>query len=445
MKTLQHRGQDAAGMITYSDKFHAKRGLGLVEEVFKEEKLSNLKGTIGVGHTRYPTVGAGTFVQPFISTYPYGIAMAHNGNVVNFDQLQSNLKERMRYLTSDCDLELILNLFSDELGGHRFSKEAVFDSIQGVFEQVDGAYSVVAVIADKGLLAFKDPRGIKPLIFGEKYVNGKKGFAFASEDIALNSLGYGVSRDLKPGEAIFVDTELNAHFRVIQSHAPAPCMFEWVYFARAESRINGRSVYDVRQNLGRGLAKKLKGIRADLVSPVPDTSITASIILAEELGLPYREALIKDRYVGRSFIMGSPEKRENAVLRKLNPIYSEIRGKDLILVDDSIVRGTTSRKIVKMLKDKGARKVHLVSTCPPLKYPCYYGIDFPLQSELISTNRGNEQIRQEIGADSVTYQDISSLEEAIGLGVCKACLTGEYPTPIQESKTFAERRIKDRK
>jgi len=447
MLNLQHRGQDAAGILTFKENFYVKKGLGLVERVFDKKSLEELPGEIGIGHNRYPTAGCSfSDTQPFFLTYPYGVGMAHNGNIINYLSLKNYLKEKKRRITyTDNDLEIMLNLFSDKLTTSCFSEEVIFKAVKEVFKKAKGGYSVIGVVGDKGLFAFKDPRGIRPLIMGEKIRDGKRSYAFTSEDVVFHSLEYKVVRDLKAGEVVFIDKNLKIHSEVLTNSKEKPCMFEWVYLARPESVINGVSVYKARLSLGKELAKKLRGIKADLIIPVPDTSRTAALSLSEELGIPYREGLIKNRYIGRTFIMSSAQERENAVRLKLNVVYSEISGKDIIVVDDSIVRGTTSKNIIRLLKSSGAGNVYFVATCPPLKYPCYYGIDFPSSSELIAFRKSEDEIKKEIRADLLFYQDLKSLFAVLGKNICKACLDGNYPTDIRDAKVFEKERLRDRK
>lgn len=446
MLNQQHRGQHSAGILTYSNHFHLRRENGLVDKAFDQKALEALVGSLGIGHTRYPTAGVNVPVQPFFLTYPYGIGMAHNGNIINFKSLRDYLvEEKHRILVYESDLEILLNIFSDALDPVLFSPNAVYNAVKEVYRMVNGGYSVVGLIARKGLFAFKDPRGIRPLILSERRHGEELSYAFSSEDVAMRSQDYKVVRDLEPGEVVFIDMDMNVHSSILEKNVPAPCMFEWVYFSRAESVLNKTSVYKVRLGLGKALAKQLKGIKADLVAPVPDTSRTAAISLAEELKLPYREVLIKNRYVGRTFILQSQKERENAVKLKLNVVYSEIEGKDVIIVDDSIVRGTTSKKIIELLREAGARKIYFVSTCPPLKHPCYYGIDFPLQSELVASGQEIEEIRKAIGADALFYMDIKNLKKVLGIPVCTACLNGDYPTPLFEAHIFEQQRIEERR
>lgn len=446
MLNLQHRGQDAAGILTFDENFHLKKGLGLVERVFDKNTLEELTGESGIGHNRYPTMGSSVSdTQPFILTYPYGVGMVHNGNIINYHSLRKYLREKKKRIThTDNDIEIILNLFSEKISNARFSKEVVFDAVREVYKRAIGGYSVIGTIADKGIFAFKDPMGIRPLILGKRIYNGNTSYAFTSEDVVYNSLEYNKIRDLKPGEVVFIDKKLKIHSKILTNEKEKACMFEWVYLARPESVINDLSVYKARLALGKELAQKLRDVKADMVIPVPDTSRTAALSLAEELNVPYREGLIKNRYIGRTFIMSSMKERENAVRLKLNVVYSEIKGKNIIVVDDSIVRGTTSKKIIKLLKTTGADKVYFVSTCPPIKYPCFYGIDFPTSEELVAYRKNINGIKKAVGADMLFYQDLDSLKNVLGNNICCACLDGCYPTSIQDAKTFEKERKKDR-
>ncbi len=474
LTTLQHRGQDAAGILTYDEAgFHRVKNIGLVESVFTRENTATLTGNLAVGHARYATVGRGDVgeVQPFLISYPYGIGMVHNGNVVNNSELARKLRtESRRHLLTRSDSEIILNLFADGLSkqpeGPASSEgafEAICAAVGDVFARVNGSYSIVSVVADRGLVAFRDPHGIRPLVWGvRKEANGLasgESHMVASESVALSFLGYESIRDLKPGEVLYIDTDGRAHHRVIKAKTFRPCMFEWVYFASPESMIDNVPVYGARIDLGRALARKIRGlieekrIAPDIIVPVPETSRIAAIALAEELDIPYREVLIKNRYIKRTFILDSQEKRQKAVNLKLSPVRSEIQGKRVLLVDDSIVRGTTSKKIIDLVRGAGASEVYFVSTCPPIRKPCYYGIDFPDESELIASGRSEEEIQKYLGADAVVYQDVAGLERAVSSSAgresqfepCKACLDGCYPTSIQESgEGFAQSRRQDR-
>ncbi|MEW6295598.1 MAG: amidophosphoribosyltransferase [Candidatus Diapherotrites archaeon] len=448
---LQHRGQDSAGILSYNGTLKVKKEKGLVEQIFSEDDLKNLSANIAIGHTRYPTIGSDfrTDAQPFYFSFPHRIGIVHNGNITNYFELRKEFDLKKKCLHSTCDVEAILNVFAEAL---MFipdpSVEDIFSAVSKVFSKVKGAYSVVALIGGKGLLAFRDPHAIKPLVLLKKK-NKENGFAFASESIALTPCGFEVERNLKPGEAVFIDNFLKVHSKTLSNEEPSHCMFEWVYFARPESKLEKKDVYEARKELGRELASlwKLTGIEADLVVPVPDTARSAATILAEELRLPCREGLIKNRYIGRTFIMGSQSKREDSVKLKLNPIISEIKGKKIILVDDSIVRGTTSKKIVGLLKDAGAERVYFLSTCPPIKCPCFYGIDMPLKSELIASNKSVEEIRKFIEADYLLYNTIEGLKKAIGTKeLCCACLNGNYPVKVSQEtiKEIEQSRTKER-
>lgn len=477
LTTLQHRGQDAAGILSYdSDGFHRVKNLGLVESVFTRDNMQSLAGSIALGHARYSTIGKGDLidVQPFVISYPYGIGMVHNGNIVNVSELAQDLKIRARrHLLTHSDTEVVLNLFAEGMAkatGEEVREqffETVCSAVSDIFKRVNGSYSIITVIADQGLVAFRDPYGIRPLVWGKRTEpSGKIAHCLASESVALNFLGYEIVRDIAPGEVIFIDQDGRVQTRVLDARPPRHCMFEWVYFASPESEIDETPVYGTRIQLGRSLGKLLKKqieekkIEADIIVPVPETSRIAAIALAEELGIPYREVLIKNRYIKRTFILDSQEKRQKAVNLKLSPVRSEIEGKRVILVDDSIVRGTTSKKIIELVRNAGASKVFFVSTCPPIQHPCYYGIDFPEESELIASGRTEGEVRDALGADEVVYQNVEGLKESIaaarrvahpssrmkGENPCTACLDGCYPTDVASAgNRFAADRKADRR
>jgi amidophosphoribosyltransferase len=437
---IQHRGQDAAGIVTYSDRFNIKKGEGLVRDAFGQEDFNLLQGNMGIGHVRYPTLGGMGIenAQPFISTTPYGIAFAFNGNIINFNSLKEKLeKDSKRIIISTSDAELLLNLLSAEMENKLdFSPDLLFDAIKGLFKKVKGSYSVVALIKDKGILAFRDPYGIKPLIFGKK----SNSYCVVSESVVLDTLGYEIERDVQPGEAVFFSTDGKLYAKKISEEKHCPCIFEYVYFARPDSIIDGISVYEARLNLGKNLAKEIrkKGIDIDIVVPVPDTSRPVAISLAEELDVKYREGLMKNRYVGRTFIMPHQTKREELIRIKLSPVREIMKNKKVLLVDDSIVRGTTSKKIVQLIRNAGAKEVHFASSSPPLKYPCYYGIDMQTKGEFIACKRDLENIRQAIGVESLTYQSVKGLIEAVSnhkvKNFCTACFTGDYPIQANEEE-----------
>jgi amidophosphoribosyltransferase len=437
--SMQHRGQDAAGVITFDGKFHIKKGEGLVQNIFNSKNLNRLRGNIAIGHVRYPTVGGGggDNAQPFYVNSPYGLAMAHNGNLTNYLELKEELmRKRLRHLNSDCDVEVLLNLCADELlriGSDSSSPDAIFETVKRIYDTVEGAYSVIALVGGEALLAFRDPHGIKPLVFGRK----GDAIAFASESVALDVLGYTIVRDVKPGEVMYVDSNRTVHSAILREEEHRPCIFEWVYFARPDSVIDGISVYEARLRLGDELGRLLVtcGVKPDVVIPVPDTSRAAALSVASFMGVPYREGLIKNRYIGRTFIMPTQFERQLSIKFKLNPIRPEIEGRKVLLVDDSIVRGNTSRKMVSLVQSAGAREVYFGSYSPPLKYPCVYGIDMQTRGEFIARGRSNEEIRTEIGCDKLIYQTVEGLIRGVrptGMEreFCTACFSGTYPTAV---------------
>jgi len=456
--TLQHRGQDAAGILSYDliqNKFSTHKDLGLVAQVFDEKKLEGLHGSMAIGHTRYATTGkdSASDLQPLVTGYPLGIGFAHNGNIVNYFDLAKSIKSDLgQQLLTTNDLEIFLNIFCNEI---KELKELNFNRLKNaadkVFKNVVGAYAVVGILASHGLFGLRDPNGIRPLILGRKKHEGQDSYDYAlsSESHSLQFLGYEIVRDLKPGELIFISKsgEIYSHFFYAQKLKKATCMFEWVYFSSAESSIEDRSVYRSRLELGRILSNKVfklikeKKIKPDIVCPVPDTSRTAAIGLSEMTKIPYREALIKNRYVQRSFILKGQKEREKAVELKLSPVRSEIEGKNILLVDDSVVRGTTSMRIIKMLKQYGAKQVTLAVTCPPIRFGCVYGIDFPNPDDLIARNKSEEEIAKDIGADRVIYLENEDLKLAINKeDLCTACLSNNYPTTNKYNSEFSKQR-----
>lgn len=462
LTTLQHRGQDAAGILSYDAQgFHQVKNLGLAEAVFNRENMETLTGVAAIGHARYSTTGRGelTEVQPFLQSYPYGIGIVHNGNIVNYTSVAEKLKTQGRWkLMTRSDSEVILALLAQALGLQHevLNFEVLKSAVASVFKELQGAYSVIGLIADHGLFAFRDPMGIRPLVIGRKKNAGGDDWMFASETVALYFNQYELVRDVKPGELVFVDKEGKLHSAMIETKSPRPCMFEWVYFSSPESELDQIPVYGARTSLGKKLAGLVKTrlnelrMEVDVVAAVPDTARTSASALAEELNVPCREVLIKNRYIKRTFILSSQNSREKAVHLKLSPVRSEIKGKRILLVDDSIVRGTTSKLLIDLVRKAGARQVVFVSTCPPIQNPCYYGIDFPSGRELIAYQRNLAEIEKELGADAVIYmtQDLlqKSLQDnsSVGFTPCMACLDGKYPTDIQEGKRFAERRSRDR-
>ncbi len=463
LMALQHRGQDAAGILAYDGKtgmFACEKDLGLVASVFSKDKIEKLPGYMAIGHTRYATNGTDgkSDIQPMVTGTPFGLGMAHNGNILNYFSLSKKLVQDMRrQLLTANDLEVMMHYFGhflvEETNGYPTEKTFAFDNIKHaarrMFETMNGGYAAIALVAGEGLVAFRDPKGIRPLVIGSRDLGGGvQSYCFASETIALTSLGYEFMRDVAPGEVVFVTKDGVFHSEIVRKDAEtAPCMFEWVYFSGAESAHEGKSVYTARLNLGKQLGLRAReaimrgDIAPDVVMPVPDTSRPAAISVADTLKLPYREGLIKNRYIQRSFILNSQEKREQAVELKLSPIRSEIEGKHIFLIDDSIVRGTTAKKIVAMLKKYGAKDVTLGITCPPHRYGCYYGIDFPDSSTLIASGKNAEEMAAWMGASKVIYLDEEDLRQAIGLSkLCMACLNNKYPTSITEGEAFSEQR-----
>ena len=441
LMTIQHRGQDAAGAITYDNRFNLKKGNGLVQNVFNEKNLARLKGQMGIGHVRYPTAGGGGTedAQPFYVNVPYGIAMAHNGNLTNYWGLRRELfEEDRRQINSTSDSEVLLNVFAEELSrssSPSLCAEDIFKATEATFKRAQGSYSAVATIANAGIVAFRDPHGIKPLVFGRR----GRSSAFASESVTMDVLGYKRWRDIQSGECIFIDCDGREHCRRITEDVHTPCIFEWVYFARPDSIIDGISVYEARLGLGRELASGVKesGIVPDVVIPVPDTAKPAALALSIALGIPFREGLIKNRYIGRTFIMAGRKERRKSIKMKLNPIRAEIEGKKVLLVDDSVVRGNTSRKIIGLVREAGAEKVYFASSSPPLRHPCAYGIDMQTRGDFIARDREPEKIKETIGADELIYQTMDGLLAGVTgkngeRSFCTACFSGEYPTEISK-------------
>jgi amidophosphoribosyltransferase len=450
---LQHRGQDASGIMTYDgSKFHLRKGEGLVREVFKQHHIVNLKGSLGIGHTRYPTAGEYNPAesQPFYVNSPFGIGLIHNGNLTNYVKLADEVKKtNIRHLETKSDSEVLLNVVADEilkLNKIALEPEDIFKAMKQVYGRITGAYSVIMMIADHGLVAFRDPQGHRPLIFGRR-MNGI-GFEYmvASESVALSSMGFEVIRDLEPGEVLYINTKKEIHTNIIPEVSQSPCIFEWVYLARPDSTIDGVSVYKARLRMGQTLAKRIKesNLEIDVVVPVPDSSRSSAITLAHDLDVKYREGLVKNRYIGRTFIMPGQSVRNKSIRYKLNPIELELKDKNVLLVDDSIVRGNTSKLIIKMVRDAGAKKVYIASCAPPLTSPCVYGVDIPTKRELIGGNMSEEEIGKAIGADAIFYQTVDDLFQSVHKGnpkikkACMACFTGEYPTKEVTDKTLAE-------
>ncbi len=420
---LQHRGQDAAGIVTAEGAaFHMHKGGGMVRDVFRTRNMRALAGFSGIAHTRYPTAGSAWATaesQPFYVNSPFGIVLGHNGNLTNAEQLKNDLfRQDLRHVNTNSDSEVLLNVLAHELQeattNYKLDPAAIFAAVSGVHRRCRGAYAVVAMIAGYGLLAFRDPFGIRPLVFGRAETPQGPEYLVASESVALDTLGFERIRDVAPGEAIFIDDDGNFFSRqCAQNVSLNPCMFEFVYLARPDSVIDGISVYETRLRMGESLADKIRRnyshLDINVVIPIPDSSRPAAMQLSKYLDLPYREGFIKNRYIGRTFIMPGQGKRRKSVRQKLNAIGMEFQGKNVLLVDDSIVRGTTSREIVQMAREAGARKVYFASAAPPVRFPNVYGIDMPTRDELIANGRSDAEIAREIGCDELIYQDLEAL------------------------------------
>ena len=445
---LQHRGQDAAGIVTCEGaSFHMHKGSGFVRDVFRTRNMRSLLGNMGIAHARYPTAGsawAAAEAQPLYVNSPFGIVLAHNGNLTNTEQLKSELfRDDLRHVNTNSDSEVLLNVFAHELqlavSGRAIDPAAVFQAVAGVHRRCRGAYAVVAMIAGFGLIAFRDPYGIRPIVFGRAETDKGTEYLVASESVALDTLGFELERDVDPGEAILIDADGNFYSQQCAPHTSLnPCIFEYVYLARPDSQIDGISVYQTRLNMGESLAEKIerdyRHLDIDVVIPIPDSSRPSAMQLANRLGLPYREGFIKNRYIGRTFIMPGQAVRRKSVRQKLNAIGQEFKGKNVLLVDDSIVRGTTSREIVQMARESGARRVFFASAAPPVRYPNVYGIDMPTREELIATGRSNDQIAREICADELIYQDLAALVDDVRqvnprvTDFEASCFSGRYVT-----------------
>jgi amidophosphoribosyltransferase len=421
LTVLQHRGQDAAGIMTCSGgKFSQRKSEGLVRDVFRQHHMQRLSGSIGIGHVRYPTAGSsGTaLAQPFYVNSPYGIALAHNGNLTNSEALARALfQSDLRHLNTDSDSEVLLNVFAHELqtlGKLSPSAEDIFTAVSAVHRRCRGGYAAVAMLVNHGVVAFRDPNGIRPLVVGFRDGVGGREHMVASESVALDVLGYTMLGDVAPGEAIFIDINGELHRRQCAEEPKLrPCIFEHVYFARPDSLMDGISVYKTRMRQGEALARKILQQRPDhdidVIIPIPDTSRIAGQAMATELGIKFREGFMKNRYIGRTFIMPGQSQRKKSVRQKLNPVPLEFEGKNVMLVDDSIVRGTTCRQIIQMARDAGANKVFFASAAPPVRYPNVYGIDMPSASELIAHGRSVDEVCELIGADWLVFQDIDEL------------------------------------
>lgn len=423
LTVLQHRGQDAAGIVTLNDgKMYLRKANGLVKDVFHTRHMRRLQGNIGVAHVRYPTAGCASSAeaQPLYVNSPYGIVLAHNGNLTNQDELKEQLYNTdRRHINTSSDSEILLNVFAHELQkscDQQMTADVVFTAISNVYNRCKGAFAAVALINDHGMVCFRDPYGIRPVVFGKKVVNGKTEYMFASESVALDSLEFELVRDVQPGEAIYIDSHGELHSKqCAEAHQAAPCIFEHVYLARPDSFMDDISVYRARLRMGEKLADKIERTwpehDIDVVIPIPDTSTTSAMELASKLNLKLRHGFVKNRYIGRTFIMPGQQMRKKSVKQKLNAIDLEFKGKNVLLVDDSIVRGTTSQQIVDMAREAGANKVYFASAAPAVRYPNVYGIDMPSAKELIAHDRTDEEVEKLIGADKLIYQDLNDLVE----------------------------------
>ena len=453
---LQHRGQDAAGIVTMEGtKCFMHKARGMVRDVFRTRNMRALPGRVGLGQVRYPTAGSADNeeeAQPFYVNAPYGIVLVHNGNLTNAPALKKELFDvDRRHINTESDTEVLINVLAHEIEtaarGKPLTPDVVFDAVSVVHQRIRGSYAVIALIAGHGLLAFRDPYGIRPLAFGESDTEGR-GVIVASESVAVVGTGHTLTRDVAPGEAIFIDLEGRIHARQCARHPSLnPCMFEFVYLARPDSIMDGVSVYQARLNLGETLAQRLISTMPpsdiDVVIPIPESSRPSAMQLAQRIGKPYREGFVKNRYVGRTFIMPGQGVRKKSVRQKLNAIGVEFKGRNVLLVDDSIVRGTTSKEIVQMAREAGARKVYLASAAPPVRFPNVYGIDMPTVDELVAHGRTIEEIREFIGADALIYQDIAAMKRVVSAlnprldGFEASCFDGHYITGDVSVDEFA--------
>ena len=445
---MQHRGQDATGIVTaHGKKINVVRGNGLVRDVFRTRDMRNLVGEMGIGHCRYPTAGnAGSYeeAQPFYVNAPYGIVLGHNGNLTNADSLQKTMYESdLRHINTDSDSEILLNVFAHELQknstGLNVSADQIFKAISGLHGRVHGAFACVAMIPGFGVIGFRDPWGIRPLVIGKRQNKKSHDWAIASESVALQGLGFEIERDVGPGECVIVTPDGELLSQICSSKQSLnPCIFEYVYFARPDSVIDGISVYDARLKMGKRLGEKVKRLLGngdiDVVIPVPDSSRPAALELSMTLNIPYREGFIKNRYIGRTFIMPGQEVRAKSVKQKLSAVTTEFKNKSVLIVDDSIVRGTTSKQIVQMAREAGAKKVTFASASPPIRFSNVYGIDMPTRSELIAYDRSEEEIRLELGVDNLVFQELDHmLRDVLSFnstldGLEASCFNGNYIT-----------------
>ena len=446
LTVLQHRGQDAAGIVTsHNGRLFLRKDNGLVRDVFHQRHMQRLVGNVGIGHVRYPTAGSSTSAeaQPFYVNSPYGITLAHNGNLTNVEQLAKEIYESdLRHVNTNSDSEVLLNVFAHELaqrGKLQPTEEDVFAAVTDVHNRCRGGYAVVAMITGYGIVGFRDPNGIRPIVFGQRHTDEGVEYMIASESVSLDVLGFTLIRDLAPGEAVYITEDGKLHTRQCAVNPKlTPCIFEHVYLARPDSIIDGVSVYKARLRMGEKLAEKILRERPehdiDVVIPIPDTSRCAALELANHLGVKFREGFVKNRYIGRTFIMPGQAARKKSVRQKLNAIELEFRGKNVMLVDDSIVRGTTCKQIIQMAREAGAKNVYFCSAAPAVRYPNVYGIDMPSAHELIAHNRSTQEVAELIGADWLIYQDLPDLIDAVGGGKIKidafdcAVFDGKYVT-----------------
>ena len=446
LTVLQHRGQDAAGIMTSDNgKLNLRKDNGLIKDVFRTRHMRRLTGQMGIGHVRYPTAGSSSpaLAQPFYVNSPYGLSLAHNGNLTNANELSRELfKGDLRHINTDSDSEVLLNVLAHELqqiGEIKPTPEDIFAAVSRVFDRCRGGFAAIVMITGYGILGFRDKNGIRPLVFGSRQTERGKEYMIASESVALDSQGFSIERDVAPGEAVYVDVHNNLHSKLCTEPGEhTPCIFEHVYFARPDSLMDSISVYKARLRMGEKLADKLDKLRPnydiDVVIPIPDTSRTSALELANRLGIKYREGFVKNRYIGRTFIMPGQSLRKKSVRQKLNAIELEFKGKNVLLVDDSIVRGTTCKQIIQMARDAGAKKVYFASAAPAIRHPNVYGIDMPAASELIAAGKTDSEVEELIGADWLIYQDLEDLISAAAEGNPKiskyecSVFNGDYVT-----------------
>ncbi len=453
---LQHRGQDSSGIVVCNgNKLKLRKDNGQVSDVFRTRHMRDLVGNMGIGHVRYPTAGCSSSAeaQPFYVNSPYGITLAHNGNLTNVEKLKDELYQSdLRHINTQSDSEVLLNVLAHELqvsGSLNLTAEEIFKAVAETHRRIEGAYAVVAMITGKGIVGFRDPAGIRPIVYGKRETDNGTEYMLASESVALQTSGYELVGDLRPGEAIYIDTQDNMHIKQCADKTMlSPCIFEYVYLARPDSIIDDIYVYKARLRmgikLGRKIIREMPNHDIDVVIPIPDTSRPSAMELAYHLGVKFREGFIKNRYIGRTFIMPGQQMRKRSVRRKLNPIDIEFKGKNVLLVDDSIVRGTTSQQIIQMAREAGANKVYMASAAPPVRYPNVYGIDMPAAEELVAHNRSETEVADYIGADRLFYQDIDDLIDAVQKGNRSikefdcSCFNGQYVTKTIDEAYLAK-------